>query len=81
MFNTLFQLLAHKHSESLQQASCFLFISGYIYFMLTGNKINEQTISSTSQLLNINGKAFDSLVLKGLGVNENIFASSWNQAK
>ncbi len=49
--NTLFQLLAmvHTGSESLRRAERLLFMPDLITWMLSGRKVNEFTIATTSQ--------------------------------
>ncbi|MFW5889346.1 MAG: rhamnulokinase [Bacillota bacterium] len=53
-FNTLFQLYIEKKKRPwiLENASDLLFIPDLMNYFLTGEKFNEQTISSTSQLFN-----------------------------
>ncbi|NBC84136.1 MAG: hypothetical protein GVY19_12280 [Bacteroidetes bacterium] len=72
-FNTLFQLLASKGEESLKKAKYLLFLSGYIYFRLTGEKVNELTISSTSQMLQVHSRQFDTAITDQLGLSTSLF--------
>jgi rhamnulokinase len=49
-FNTLYQLAAEKAgSDSLDRADGLLFIADLINYWLTGRRVNERTIASTSQ--------------------------------
>jgi rhamnulokinase len=52
--NTLFQLLAVKQNtpELLEQADCLLFMPDFIHWALSGSRVVEFTIASTSQCLN-----------------------------
>ena len=53
-FNTLFQLYALnlKNKELLEKAETFLMIPDYLNYLLTGEKINEITNASTTQMMN-----------------------------
>ncbi len=72
IFNTLFQLLSQKGSAHLEKTQQILFIPSYINYLLSGKKANEQTISSTSQMLHINGKEWDKLILDKLGLDDKL---------
>ena len=74
VFNTLFQLLAAKDSEALKKADQLLFVPNYIYYRLTGEKFNELTIASTSQLVNVETAQFDDTILEHLALDPNKFA-------
>lgn len=52
-FNTLYQLMAMKHKKSilLENASTMLFMPDLFNYFLTGEKLTEFTIASTSQML------------------------------
>ena len=65
-FNTLFQLLSVKGSKSLQRSSKILFIPSYISYLLSGKMRNEETISSTSQILAAEGSKWDRKILEKL---------------
>ena len=78
IFNTLFQLLAAKSSPELKKTQSLLFIPAYIYYRLSGKKFNELTISSTSQLLELNSSNFDKEILKKLDINPSIFGETVN---
>ncbi len=72
IFNTLFQCLSLKDSEQIKQTSRILFIPSYINYLLTGRAHNELTISSTSQMLGVQGDQWDSDVLEKLHINQDL---------
>jgi rhamnulokinase len=73
-FNTLFQLLAEsKPQERLEKAERLLFMPDLIHYLLTGVGVNEKSIASTSQLLNPDTQAWDSSLIKAMGLPERIF--------
>jgi len=73
-FNSLYQLFALKQANSslLEVATEMLFMPDALAYMLTGNKVVEYTIASTSQILNPRTKKFESLLLEKAGVNPSI---------
>ena len=72
IFNTLFQLLSLKGSKKIQRTSKILFIPCYINYLLSGVMLNEETISSTSQLLSVEGRSWDGEILEKLDLEEKI---------
>lgn len=72
-FNTIYQLYCDKISGRLDKAESFLMIPEYLYYCLTGVKMNEYTEASTSGLLNAEEKTWDKHILKTLGLPEKIF--------
>ena len=72
--NTLYQLLAEKKSSrsKLVQAESLLFIPDLINFWLTGIKINEVTIASTSQMYNTRTGEWAIPLLESLGLHTDI---------
>lgn len=60
-FNSLFQLYAAKKegSSAMENAESILFIPDALIYLLTGKKICEYTIASTSQFLNPKTKQID----------------------
>ncbi len=70
IFNTLFQLLSMKGTEVLDSASSLLFMPCYINYLLSGKARNELSIGSTSQMLSVQGTAWDQKILSNLGVKE-----------
>ena len=75
-YNTSSHLLAQVKNESstLTEADSLLFIPDLLAYFLTGEKANEQTVASTSQLFNPQEKTWAWDVIDGLGIPRNIFA-------
>lgn len=73
-FNSLYQLFALKQANNslLEIATEMLFMPDALNYMLTGNKVVEYTIASTSQLLNPRTKKFESYLLEKAGVSPSI---------
>jgi rhamnulokinase len=73
-FNSLFQLYAAKgeNSSALQAAKDILFMPDALSYLLTGKKVCEYTIASTSQLLNPRTKSFEPRLLEVAGINPSI---------
>lgn len=74
-FNSIFQLYAMKRegNSALKNASKILFIPDALSWMLTGNKVCEYTIASTSQLLDPRTKELDERLLASLGLTREKF--------
>lgn len=74
-FNSLFQLYAMKknHDSALENADSILFIPDALSYMLTGEKVCEYTIASTSQLLNSFTGDLDDSLLKSVGLKRSQF--------
>lgn len=68
--NTLFQLTV---DENVNKADKLLFMPDLFSYMLTGNKVCEMSIASTSQMLNPSTKTWDKDVLNTFKINENLF--------
>lgn len=69
-FNTLLQVLSesvHK-APALAVADRLLFIPDLINYWLTGKKVNERTIASTSQMLNPRTGRWATAMLRRLGI-------------
>jgi rhamnulokinase len=73
-FNSLYQLFALKQNNSslLEAASEMLFMPDALSYLLTGNKVVEYTIASTSQILNPISKQFETQLLEAAGVSPSI---------
>jgi len=73
-FNSLYQLFALKQNGSslLEAASGMLFMPDALAYLLTGNKVVEYTIASTSQILNPKTKQFETQLLEAAGVSPSI---------
>lgn len=73
-FNTLFQLLAEsKRPDRLNQAGQLLFMPDLIHYFLTGARVNEKSIASTSQLLDPHTQTWDRQIIQAMGFPERIF--------
>lgn len=73
-FNSLFQLFRAKKEDfaPLKQAEEILFIPDLLSYLLTGKKVCEYTIASTSQILNPVTKQFEPSLLEAAGVSPSI---------
>jgi len=73
-FNSLYQLYAgmQESSEPFKQATEILFMPDALSYLLTGKKVCEYTIASTSQILNPRTKKFEASLLKAAGFNPDI---------
>ena len=68
--NTLFQLLS---DEILEKADKLLFMPDLFGYLLTGNKVCETTIASTSQMLDPTKKEWSKKVLDTFGIKKELF--------
>lgn len=75
LFNSIYQLMAiqKKEPELLAQAESFLMIPEYLNFLLTGQKVNEYTNATTSQLVNAGTQDWDYELLAKLGIPRKLF--------
>ena len=76
-FNTLFQLAAEKTAAraAFKAAQDLLFMPDLVNFWLTGRRIQERTIASTSQLLNpLTGK-WSGVLLESLDLPAHLFGA------
>jgi len=73
-FNSLYQLFALKQAGSslLEAATEMLFMPDALAYLLTGNKVVEYTIASTSQILNPRTKQFENQLLEAVGVSPSV---------
>lgn len=73
-FNSLFQLFALSQAQNalLKATHKILFMPDALAYMLTGNKVVEYTIASTSQILNPRTKKFEVELLEKAGVSPSI---------
>ena len=73
-FNTLFQLLSLRKNrpEMLERADKLLFMPDLLAYMLTGEKVAEYSIATTSQMVNINTQTWDKELLDTMGIPERI---------
>ncbi len=74
-FNTLFQIFAavKEGYEPLLRAEKLLFMPDALAYMLTGKKVCEYTIASTSQILDPRTGRLDGSLLEAAGVRGDIF--------
>ena len=77
--NTLFQLMAEKESAHtcMEHSDQMLFTPDLINFWLTGEKGNEITMASTSQMLNQETRNWDFEFLKDLGIPTDFLGQLW----
>jgi len=71
-FNTIYQLMCDKESGRLAQAAHCLMMPDYLAWKLTGQLTNEYTIATTTGLVNVDTRAWDTGLLQLLGL-PNIF--------
>jgi rhamnulokinase len=73
-FNSLFQLYAaaKESSAALKAAKNILFTPDALSYMLTGNKVCEYTIASTSQILNPQTKEFETKLFEPVGISASV---------
>ncbi len=73
--NTIFQLAAQKKEDAslLDKTKTLLTMPDYLGFLISGEKYNEYTEASTSQLLNAKDRNWDRELISQLGINPDIF--------
>lgn len=73
--NTLFQLIALKQQqpELLKKAKTMLFMPDLFSYMLSGTAACEQSIASTSQMMDLSKGTWNTEVLKVFDLPENLF--------
>ncbi len=72
-FNTLFQLY-EEDKEALKNTNKIVMVPDYINYRLTGNAFMETTNASTTQLVNVHHRQFDSRLLQLIGLKSEQFA-------
>ncbi len=72
--NTIFQLLslAKNRPHILERTDKLLFMPDLFGYMLTGKKTTEYSIATTSQLIDIKTKGWNSEIFEKLGIPQNI---------
>ena len=75
--NTLFQLLS---DENLEKADKLLFMPDLFSYLLTGKKVCEISIASTSQMFDMNKKSWSKKILDTYGIKEDLFPEIKNSA-
>lgn len=75
IFNTIYQLMAHKYLEPeiMVRARTMLMVPDYFHFLLTGKKVTEYTNASTTQLVSPITKDWDYELIDMLGYPREIF--------
>jgi rhamnulokinase len=75
--NSLYQLFAasREGNSALKAAKHVLFMPDALSFLLTGKKVCEYTIASTSQLINPWTKNIEPVLVGEIGINPEMFAS------
>jgi len=73
-FNSIFQLFAAKKENfsALKSAKDILFMPDALSYLLTGKKVCEYTIASTSQLLNPRTKNFEAKLFEAMGISPSL---------
>lgn len=73
--NTVFQLLAlqEQDPDTLNRAKTLLFMPDLFNYFLSGKKVSEYTIASTSQILNAQTKNWSSEIIENLHLPKDIF--------
>ncbi len=77
-FNTIYQLYALKKAASplLDQAELLLLIPELLRYFLTGERLSEWTIASTTQLCDPRTQTWDSALIEKLGLSPHLFHTS-----
>lgn len=75
--NTLFQLIS---DENLPKADKLLFMPDLFAYLLTGKKVCEMSIASTSQMLDMTNKSWSKKVLGAFGIKESLFPALCDSA-
>ncbi|GAB5559041.1 MAG: rhamnulokinase family protein [Synoicihabitans sp.] len=72
--NTLYQLLSEKEAGSnLDDAADLLFMPDLVAFWLTGKRVQERTIASTSQIYNPTTRAWDAGLIEAMELPARLF--------
>jgi len=76
-FSTLYHLLAMAEAKSplFEIARDFLFVPDYLCYLLGAEKYNEYTLSTVSNLFNINTNQWDEDIISTLKIPRSIFQS------
>jgi len=75
IYNTIYQMMAAKVNEPeiFKEAKYMLTMPCYLMFLLTGEKANEYTHASTTQMVNSKDKDWDYEIIKKMGFPKDIF--------
>lgn len=82
-FNTLFQLLAEvrKNPEAVAAADQLLFMPDLLTYWLSGERVVERTIASTSQLLKAGGADWDLELAETMGIPARLLRPTTNPGR
>lgn len=74
-FNTLYQMIAlmREHPDQIEVAKRFLMIPDYLNYLLTGIAVNEYTNATTTGMLNVRTKDWDTELLEAFDIPAAIF--------
>lgn len=72
-FNTIYQLFDDLKQGRLEGVTDFLMLPEYFSYLLTGVKKKEYTNASTTGLINVQTKEYDSTIIEKLGLPKKIF--------
>lgn len=75
IYNTIYQLMAVKkyHPEHMEKATTLLMMPDYFHYMLCGNKVQEYSQATTSQLINPDTKDWHYDLIRQLGFKKELF--------
>ena len=75
MYNTIYQLMALKLNspEDMKKAKAMLMMPDYFHYKLSGQKVQEYSEATTSQLINPFTKDWDYELIDMLGFNKEMF--------
>jgi rhamnulokinase/L-fuculokinase len=73
--NTVFQLLSlsQNRPDMLERADCLLMMPDLFHYMLTGIKVVEYSIATTTQLLDARARQWSERIIKALGLPITLF--------
>jgi rhamnulokinase len=76
-FNTLFQLIAHHKAEPgiLEQTHDMLMMPDLLHYFFSGEKVNEATIASTTQMVDPHTGKWDKKLVASLGLPTRMLGS------
>jgi rhamnulokinase len=74
-FNTIYQLAAARGTQALNAASSMLLIPDLIGFWLSGTRVSEITNASTTALLDVDRRTWDSELIDAIGLPARICTS------
>jgi rhamnulokinase len=74
-FNTIYQLAAEREASILEGASTMLLIPDLLAYWLTGERVAEVTNASTTGLLDVHRRTWDTDLAGTLGIPTSLFAA------